>query len=113
MGATGSHSFRQFTQICASGTEFNTAIRHFKEKLPRLQNVQRKRSFCRSVFLLPSLHTWVVPAASGRAASPPLPLIQRGAPLLQLAVLQRVGRQVAELQAGELAQEVTERHPGG
>lgn len=60
---------------------------------------------------LSSLHTWVVPAASGSAASPPLPLIEGGAPFLQLVVLQGVSCQVAELQAAELAQEVIERHP--
>lgn len=61
--------------------------------------------------LFSSLHTWVVPAASGSAAPPPLSLIERGAPFLHLAVLQGVCRQVAQLQAAELAQEVTERHP--
>lgn len=55
--------------------------------------------------------TWVVPAASGRAASPPLSLVQGGAPLLQLAFLQSIRCQVADLQPGELAQEVAERHP--
>ncbi len=64
-----------------------------------------------SFFYLSSLHTWVIPAASCGAASPPLPLIERGAPFLQLAVLQRVSRQVADLQTAELTQEITERHP--
>lgn len=62
-------------------------------------------------FIPPAVHTWVVPAASGSAASPPLPLIQAGVPLLQLVVLQGVSCQVAELQAAELTQEVTEGHP--
>lgn len=62
-------------------------------------------------FVPPAVRTWVVPAASGRAASPPLSLIQAGVPLLQLVVLQGVSCQVAELQAAELAQEVIEGHP--
>lgn len=57
------------------------------------------------------IHTWVVSAASSSAASPPLPVIERGAPLLQPSVLQRVGCQVADLQTRELTQEVVERHP--
>lgn len=61
----------------------------------------------------PLFRTWVVPAASSSAASPPLSLIVRGAPFLQLGVLQGVSCQVAELQAAKLTQEVTERHPEG
>ena len=59
-------------------------------------------------FLPSSLRTWVVPAAPGGAASPPFSLVERGAPFLQLVVLQGVGRQVADLQTTELAQEVAE-----
>lgn len=56
--------------------------------------------------------TWVVPAAAGGAAPPPLALVVRGAPLLQLGVLQGIRGQVADLQGGEFVQEVAERHPG-
>lgn len=62
-------------------------------------------------FIPPAVRTWVVPAASGSAAPPPLPLIEAGVPLLQLIVLQGIGCQVAELQATELTQEVIEGHP--
>lgn len=72
---------------------------------------QRSEKWLRSsVALLPQ--TWIVPAAAGGAAPPPLALVQRGAPLLQLGVLQGVRGQVADLQGGEFAQEVAERHPG-
>ena len=57
------------------------------------------------------LRTWEVAAAPGGAAAAPLALVERGAPLLQLAVLQRVRGQVADLQPAELPQEVAERHP--
>lgn len=59
-----------------------------------------------------SVSTWVVPAASSGAASPPLAPEERRAPLLHPAVLQGVRRQVADLQTGELPQEVSEGHPG-
>lgn len=58
-------------------------------------------------------HTWIIPAASSGAASSPLSLIQRSAPFLQLVVPQSVSRQVTDLQAAKLTQEVTERHPEG
>jgi len=61
-------------------------------------------SFCRRC-------TWIVPAAAGCTASPPLALIERRAPLLHLIRLESIWRQVTDLQAGELAQEITERHP--
>lgn len=56
-------------------------------------------------------HTWVVSAPPGGAPPPPLARVERGAPLLQLGVLQGIGGQVADLQVGEFTQEVTERHP--
>lgn len=56
-------------------------------------------------------HTRKVPAAPGGAPPPPLALVVRGAPLLQLGVLQGIGGQVADLQGGEFPQEVVESHP--
>lgn len=95
--------------ICKPTRNWDAA---FKKNEPEnwffwFSSLKKKKScwlFCR---------TWVVPAASGRAASPPLSLVQGGAPLFQLALLQSVRCQVADLQPGELAQEVTERHPEG
>ncbi len=55
--------------------------------------------------------TWEVPASAGRASSPPLALIERCTPLLHLTRLERVCRQVTDLQPSELTQEITERHP--
>ncbi len=55
--------------------------------------------------------TWEVPASAGRASSPPLALIERRTPLLHLTRLERVCRQVTDLQPSELTQEITERHP--
>lgn len=95
MGVTGSHSSSKFTQIFSSV----------------LLTILVSWSCICSSQPLAHPHTWVVPAASSGAAPPPLALVQRGAPFLQLAVLQGVGRQVADLQAGELTQEVAERHP--
>lgn len=63
-----------------------------------------------SVAFLP--HTWIVPAAPGGTPPPPLALVERGAPLLQLGVLQGIRGQVADLQGGKFAQEVVESHPG-
>lgn len=56
--------------------------------------------------------TWVVPAAARGAPPPPGPLIEHGVPFADRPALERVGRQVADLQAGELTHEVSEGHPG-
>ncbi len=55
--------------------------------------------------------TWEVPAPAGRTSSPPLALIERRAPLLHLTRLERICREVTDLQPSELAEEITERHP--
>lgn len=76
-----------------------------KERQRRLEKPRNS-----SVAFLP--HTWIVPAPPGGATTPPLALVERGAPLLQLGVLQGIRGQVADLQGGEFAQEVVESHPG-
>lgn len=57
--------------------------------------------------------TWVVAAAPRGAPPPPGALVQGGVPVAEPLALERVGRQVADLQAGELTHEVSEGHPGG
>ena len=56
--------------------------------------------------------TWVVAAAPRGAPPPPGALVQGGVPVAEPLALERVGRQVADLQAGELTHEVSEGHPG-
>lgn len=56
--------------------------------------------------------TWVVPAAARGAPPPPGALVQRRVPLADGPALERIGRQVADLQARELTHEVPEGHPG-
>lgn len=56
--------------------------------------------------------TWVIPAASCSGAPPPVPIHLGEFPLLVAITGEGVGGQVADLQAGIVPQEVTERHPG-
>ena len=56
--------------------------------------------------------TRVVPAAAGCAAAPPGAVEEPCVPFAELAGLQGVGGEVADLQAGEFPQEIPERHPG-
>lgn len=56
--------------------------------------------------------TWVVPAASRGGAPPPVPIHLGEFPLLVGITGEGVWGQVADLQAGIVPQEVTERHPG-
>lgn len=56
--------------------------------------------------------TWVVPAASCGGAPPPVPIHLGEFPLLVGITGEGVWGQVADLQAGIVPQEVTERHPG-
>lgn len=55
--------------------------------------------------------TWVVSAASGRAAPHPATLVDGHRPAVPLLTLQCVGRQVAHLQLGEIPLKIVERHP--
>lgn len=52
--------------------------------------------------------TWVVPAAARGAPPPPGAVVEGGVPLAEPPALQGVRGQVADLQAGELAHEVSE-----
>lgn len=61
----------------------------------------------------PAQVTWVVPAAARGAPPPPGAVVEGSVPFAESPALERVGRQVADLQAGELAHEVSEGHPGG
>lgn len=79
-----------------------------EREIERQRRLEKPRNS--SVAFLP--HTWIVPAAPRGAPPPPLALVERGAPLLQLGVLQGIRGQVADLQGGEFAQEVVESHPG-
>lgn len=56
--------------------------------------------------------TGKVPAAAGGGPPPPTAVELGESPLGQGLVRQGVGRQVADLQPGVVAQEVRERHPG-
>lgn len=56
--------------------------------------------------------TRVVSAASGRAASDPAALVHRDGPLVDLVVLQGVGREVADLDLCVVLLEVLKGHPG-
>lgn len=107
MGVTGSHSFGSTLKVALFQLHHVT-LKLISSLVSRRIHLQKTH---RRIPVPPAVHTWVVPAASGSAASPPLPLIQAGVPLLQLVVLQGVSRQVAELQAAELTQEVAEGHP--
>lgn len=56
----------------------------------------------------PAQVTWVVPAAARGAPPPPGAVVEGSVPFAESPALERVGRQVADLQAGELAHEVSE-----
>lgn len=55
--------------------------------------------------------TWVIPAAPCGGASPPVPIHLGELPLLVGVAGEGVRRQVADLQARVVPQEVTEGHP--
>lgn len=57
--------------------------------------------------------TWVVPAAPSGAAPHPAAFVHRNGPLVDLVVLQSVGRQVADLDLRVVLLEVLEGHPAG
>lgn len=52
--------------------------------------------------------TWIVPAASGRAASHPATFVHGNRPLVELVVLQGVGGEVTDLDLGVVLLEVLE-----
>lgn len=53
----------------------------------------------------------MVPAAPGRAASPPCAVELHGVPVTEAILTQDVRSQVADFQSGKLPQKVTEGHP--
>lgn len=55
--------------------------------------------------------TWVVPAAASGGTDPPHAFKLVVAPTADLITGQRVGRQVADVKAGKLTQEVGVGHP--
>lgn len=66
---------------------------------------------CPAPFVCPGAGTqvtWVVPAAARGAPPPPGAIVEGGVPLAEPPALEGVRGQVADLQAGELAHEVSE-----